>query len=58
MDWFPTLLRLAGAEDSIPSDRYIDGVDQTSFLLAGEGDSNRKYLYYWLGSTSQCRPCG
>ena len=34
MDWFPTMLRLAGAEDSIPDDRYIDGVDQTSFLLA------------------------
>ncbi len=51
LDWFPTLLRLAGAEESIPSDRYIDGVDQTSFLLGGEADSNRKYLYYWLGST-------
>ena len=32
MDWFPTLLHLAGADDEIPSDRYIDGVDQTSFL--------------------------
>jgi arylsulfatase len=51
MDWFPTMLRLAGAEASVPDDRYIDGVDQTSFLLAGDGDSNRKYLYYWLGTT-------
>ena len=31
-----------------PSDRYIDGVDQTSFLLDADGQSNRKYLYYWL----------
>ena len=32
----------------MPEDRYIDGVDQTSFLLDPEGVSNRKYLYYWL----------
>ncbi len=44
MDWFPTLLRLAGAEAAIPDDRFIDGVDQTSFLLAEDGSSNRKYL--------------
>ncbi|WP_208027658.1 arylsulfatase [Rhabdothermincola sediminis] len=50
MDLFPTVLRLAGAEDRIPSDRYIDAVDQTSFLLDGDGVSNRKYLYYWLTS--------
>ena len=41
---FPTLLRLAGAADALPDDRYIDGVDQTSFLLAPDGaSSNRKY---------------
>jgi arylsulfatase A-like enzyme len=51
LDWFPTMLRLAGAEASIPDDRYIDGVDQTSFLLAPDSVSNRKYLYYWLGTT-------
>jgi len=55
MDLFPTLLRLAGAEERVPSDRFIDGVDQTSFLLAPEGSpegrSNRKYQYYWLGRT-------
>ena len=49
MDLFPTMLRLAGAADAIPDDRYIDGVDQTSFLLAPTATSNRKYLYYWLG---------
>ena len=48
MDLFNTMLELAGAADTVPSDRYIDGVDQTSFLLDDEGDSNRKYLYYWL----------
>ncbi len=51
MDFFPTLLHLAGADDLVPDDRYIDGVDQTSFLLDPEGLSNRKYLFYWLGQT-------
>jgi arylsulfatase A-like enzyme len=51
MDLFPTMLTLAGAGERVPSDRYIDGVDQTSFLLAADGSSNRKYLYYWLGRT-------
>jgi arylsulfatase A-like enzyme len=48
MDLFNTVLRLADAEDRIPSDRYIDGVDQSSFLLSASLESNRKYLYYWL----------
>ena len=48
MDLFNTLLRLGGADENIPSDRYIDGVDQTSFLLDTDGHSNRKFLFYWL----------
>jgi arylsulfatase len=48
MDLFNTLLNLAGTGNAIPVDRYIDGVDQTSFLLDPDGVSNRKYLYYWL----------
>jgi arylsulfatase A-like enzyme len=48
-DLLPTVLRLANATDSVPGDRYIDGVDQTSFLLAPDGLSNRKFHYYWLG---------
>ncbi|HEX7375191.1 MAG TPA: arylsulfatase [Steroidobacteraceae bacterium] len=48
-DLFATSLTLAGAADKVPSDRYIDSIDQTSFLLADDGDSNRKYEYYWLG---------
>jgi arylsulfatase len=48
MDLFNTLLRLAGAEHRISNDRYIDGVDQTSFLLGDDTPSNRKFLFYWL----------
>ncbi len=47
-DFLPTLLGLAGASNLVPKDRYIDGIDQTSFLLADNGFSNRKYVYYWL----------
>ncbi|MBV6509346.1 MAG: hypothetical protein JJLCMIEE_02415 [Acidimicrobiales bacterium] len=48
-DLLPTLLTLAGLEDFVPADRFIDGVDQASFLLSPDGLSNRKHQYYWLG---------
>lgn len=47
-DLFPTVLTLAGAEAAVPEDRFIDGVDQTSFLLTPDGRSHRKHQYYWL----------
>ena len=37
MDLYNTTAHLAGVVDRIPTDRYIDGIDQTSFLLAKEG---------------------
>jgi arylsulfatase len=48
-DYLPTALALAGAPERVPEDRFVDGVDQTSFLLAPDGLSNRKHQYYWLG---------
>lgn len=39
MDLFPTLAKIAGAR--IPSDRPIDGVDQTDFLTGKKEKSNR-----------------
>ncbi|HEY6318675.1 MAG TPA: sulfatase-like hydrolase/transferase [Acidimicrobiia bacterium] len=33
-DVLPTVAALADAPDAVPSDRFIDGVDQTSFLVA------------------------
>jgi arylsulfatase A-like enzyme len=47
MDLFNTSLQLAGAADKIPTDRYIDGIDQTSFLLADDGRSNREKVFIW-----------
>jgi arylsulfatase A-like enzyme len=51
LDLFATFLRMAGADDAVPDDRYVDSIDQTSFLLADGGESNRKFHYYWLVST-------
>ena len=47
MDLFNTALALAGASASLPTDRYMDGIDQTSFLLVDEGKSKREKVYIW-----------
>jgi arylsulfatase A-like enzyme len=47
MDLFNTSLSLAGIADKIPSARYIDGVDQASFLLADAGQSNREAVFMY-----------
>jgi len=57
-DLMPTLLALAGESPKLPADRYIDGVDQTSFLLTPGGHSCRKYHYYWLLSRFSAMRCG
>lgn len=48
-DLLPTTLRLSDLSGSLPADRYIDGVDQASFLLSDQAESNRKFHFYWLG---------
>jgi arylsulfatase A-like enzyme len=47
MDLFNTSLALAGATGRIPTDRYVDGIDQTSFLLADDGHSRREKVFIW-----------
>ncbi len=47
MDLFSTSLALAGISDRIPTDRYIDSIDQTSFLVADDGRSRREKVYIW-----------
>ncbi len=47
MDLFNTSLALAGIANKIPTDRYIDGIDQTSFLLVDNGRSRREKVYIW-----------
>lgn len=57
-DLMPTLLALAGESARLPSDRYIDGVDQSPFLLATDGLSHRKFHYYWLMQHFSGMRCG
>ena len=48
-DLFNTSLALAGIDvaNVIPKDRYIDGINQTGFLLADDGQSAREAVYYY-----------
>ncbi|CAD6538036.1 N-acetylgalactosamine-6-O-sulfatase [Paraburkholderia metrosideri] len=45
MDLFNTSLDLAGAKAKIPKERYIDGVDQTGFLLSDNGETARQAVF-------------
>lgn len=48
-DLFTTLARVAGAEENIPRDRLIDGVDQTPIMLLGETHGRRDYVFIYEG---------
>lgn len=51
MDFMPTFARITGAK--LPSDRPIDGIDQTDFLLGQEKTSNRNHLLTFTGDQLQ-----
>jgi arylsulfatase len=48
-DLYTTFARLAGATQHIPTDRIIDGVDQTALLLKGDTNSRRDYVFVYTG---------
>ena len=48
-DLFTTFARLAGATEHIPTDRIIDGVDQTALFLKGDTFSRRDYVFIYTG---------
>lgn len=50
-DLFTTLARFAGAENGIPTDRLIDGVDQSALVLEGETHGRRDYVFIYSGNT-------
>ena len=43
-DWFPTLLNLINHKELIPTDRVLDGCDQSAFILGAQEHSNRDYF--------------
>jgi len=49
-DLFTTFANIAGAKKHIPTDRIIDGVDQTSLLFNGDGNSRRDYVFIYTGN--------
>jgi arylsulfatase len=49
VDLFTTFARLAGVTDHIPTDRIIDGIDQTALLLEGDTHSRRDYVFIYQG---------
>lgn len=48
-DLFTTFARLGGVTQHIPTDRVIDGIDQTSLLLNGDTYSRRDYVFIYAG---------
>jgi arylsulfatase len=46
-DLFTTLARLGGATKEIPTDRIIDGIDQTALWLDGETNGRRDYVFIY-----------
>ena len=46
-DWYTTLASIAGVKGKIPSDRVIDGVDQTALLMLGEDHGRRDYVFFY-----------
>ena len=46
---YPTLATLVGEADRIPTDRPIDGVDQSAFLLGKKETSNREHVVTFVG---------
>ncbi len=56
MDLFGTALHLAGVStDKLPAQNYYDFIDQTSFLLADDGESKREAVYFWWGKELMAR---
>lgn len=48
-DLFTTFARLGGGKEYIPTDRVIDGIDQTSLLLNGDTYGRRDYVFIYQG---------
>ncbi len=48
-DLFTTFARLGGRKHKIPTDRVIDGVDQTALLFKGDGNGRRDHVYVYQG---------
>ena len=48
-DLYTTFARLGRATEQIPTDRVVDGLDQTAVLLKGDTHSRRDYVFIYAG---------
>jgi arylsulfatase A-like enzyme len=48
-DLFTTFASLGGALEHVPTDRVIDGVDQTALLFTGDTKSRRDHVFIYAG---------
>jgi len=48
-DLFTTFARIGDGMEYIPTDRIIDGIDQTAVFLEGDGNSRRDYYHIYTG---------
>jgi arylsulfatase len=48
LDWYPTLAGLIGESDRVPTDRPIDGIDMSAFML-GQADTSGRDNYLYMG---------
>jgi len=47
VDWLPTLAAMAGASKLVPTDRPIDGIDASAFMLGKSGTTTRdSYMFF------------
>jgi arylsulfatase A-like enzyme len=46
-DWYKTFATLAGASDKVPTDRPMDGVDASEFLLGNTPKSGRESIMFF-----------
>jgi arylsulfatase len=48
-DLFTTFAQIGGAMDEVPTDRVIDGLDQSSMLLLGDSHGRRDFVHIYEG---------
>jgi arylsulfatase len=49
IDFYATLTSMVGVADRIPTDRAVDSIDQSAFLLGEQEHSNRESLLCFIG---------
>ena len=47
-DFYTTAARVGGVLDKLPEDRVVDGIEQSSYVMAGTG-SRREYMFHYSG---------